>query len=260
MISNPGSAVPVAEGVAMLKPPETGRSRREQALDETESTPPVESAERSSKASLETPDAAETKLLDQLKRRDREVRAHEQAHAAAAGRHAVGGPVYEYQRGPDGRSYAVGGHVKLDTSPVAGDPEATLQKAGEIRRAAMAPAEPSAQDRQIAAEAAQMAVEARVDLQAQRAEESRQARKQEASAAAESDAQASAAAEASEASPDAGAANRAQAAAADADAGSDATGSVSESSAATPLGEMLRASGALPENQESTQAALDLLA
>lgn len=107
---------------------------------------------------------AEKKQLQQLKQRDREVRAHEQAHAAAAGSLANGAPSYDYQRGPDGQQYAVGGSVSIDTSEVSGDPQATLEKAQQIQRAALAPAEPSQQDRAIAAEAAAMAAEARAEL------------------------------------------------------------------------------------------------
>lgn len=91
--------------------------------------------------------------LRELRIRDREVRAHEQAHAAVAGSLARGGPSYDYQRGPDGRQYAVGGSVSIDTSAVSGDPKATLDKAQQIKRAALAPAQPSAQDRAVAAAA-----------------------------------------------------------------------------------------------------------
>ncbi len=106
----------------------------------------------------------EKKQLQELRARDAEVRAHEQAHAAAAGNLARGGPSYEYQRGPDGRLYAVGGEVQIDTAPVAGDPEATLRKAEQIQRAALAPAEPSSQDQAVAAQATAMAAQARAEI------------------------------------------------------------------------------------------------
>ena len=102
--------------------------------------------------------------LRELQQRDAEVRAHEQAHMAAAGQYASG-PHYTYQQGPDGRQYAVGGHVDIDTSEVPGNPEATKQKAEQIRRAATAPGDPSAQDKQVAAEASKMAAEASRELQ-----------------------------------------------------------------------------------------------
>ena len=79
---------------------------------------------------------AEQQKIEELKARDRDVRAHEQAHLAAAGAHSKAGPSYEYQRGPDNRQYAVGGEVQIDTSEVSGDPQATIRKAQTIRRAA----------------------------------------------------------------------------------------------------------------------------
>lgn len=116
---------------------------------------------------------AEQREIRSLSARDREVRAHEQAHAAVGGKHA-GSPVYEFVRGPDGVSYAVGGEVKISTSPVPGDPEATIAKAQQLRRAANAPAEPSSQDRQVAAAATRMEVEARAELRQEQLMESKQ--------------------------------------------------------------------------------------
>jgi len=106
----------------------------------------------------------ELDVVRQLAARDREVRAHEQAHVAAAGPYATGGPSYTYQTGPDGQRYAIGGEVGIDTSPVPGNPEATLRKARTILAAANAPAEPSAQDRAVAAAAASMMAQAQAEL------------------------------------------------------------------------------------------------
>jgi hypothetical protein len=92
--------------------------------------------------------------VEKLRRRDSEVRRHEQTHKAAAGQYASGGPTFEYQTGPDGRRYVVDGKVKIDTSEIEGDPQATIRKMQQVRRAALAPAQPSAQDRQVAAQAA----------------------------------------------------------------------------------------------------------
>lgn len=111
----------------------------------------------------------EQQEVRELAARDREVRAHEQAHANVGGRYA-GSPSYTYQRGPDGRQYAVGGEVSISTSPIPGDPEATIDKAQIVRRAALAPAEPSAQDRRVAAEATAIEQQARAELLAQRNE------------------------------------------------------------------------------------------
>lgn len=105
-----------------------------------------------------------------LASRDREVRAHEQAHAAVGGKYA-GAPRYEFERGPNGVNYAVAGSVRIDVSPVAGDPQATLDKMIVVQRAALAPAQPSSADRAIAARAAAQAAEARAELATQRAEQ-----------------------------------------------------------------------------------------
>ncbi len=113
---------------------------------------------------------AEQRQLQQLAERDREVRAHEQAHQAVGGQYA-GAVSLTYERGPDGKKYAIGGEVPIDTGKVANDPQATLDKAETIRRAALAPAEPSSQDRRVAAQAIQMALEARVEIQQQQQEQ-----------------------------------------------------------------------------------------
>ena len=113
----------------------------------------------------------EQREVEKLRDRDREVRAHEQAHVAAAGPYSRGGPQSEYERGPDDRRYAVGGEVSIDTSAVEGDPEATIQKARVVKRAALAPAEPSGQDRQVAAEAARLEAEARREIAQRNREE-----------------------------------------------------------------------------------------
>ncbi|MCF6284670.1 MAG: hypothetical protein L3K26_05735 [Candidatus Hydrogenedentes bacterium] len=114
-------------------------------------------------ASEELSEDAKKEVVD-LKRRDAEVRRHEQAHVAAAGRYANGGPQFEFTTGPDGRQYASGGEVSIDVSP-ASSPEATIQKAQVIRRAALAPAEPSGQDRSVANQASKLESEARRQLQ-----------------------------------------------------------------------------------------------
>ena len=113
----------------------------------------------------------EEQQVQKMKARDREVRAHEQAHKAAAGGLAQGGATYEYQTGPDGKQYAVAGEVKIDTSPVQGNPEATARKARQIQQAATAPAEPSAQDMQVAAQAFAMEQQANNEKREKDAEE-----------------------------------------------------------------------------------------
>lgn len=110
------------------------------------------------------------KVVDELKKIDRAVRSHEQAHLAAAGGLALGGPTYTLQYGPDGQAYAVAGEVSIDTSP-GRTPEETISKAKQIRAAALAPTDPSSQDRAVAAAAAQLETQAQQEL----AQQARQA-------------------------------------------------------------------------------------
>jgi SprA family protein len=124
-----------------------------------EKTSAEESAQRSPQ---------ELQQIQELKARDRVVRAHEAAHVAAGAGIVKGGATFSYQRGPDGVQYAIGGEVQIDTSKVAGDPQATAQKAEKIRAAALAPAQPSSTDQAVAARAAQMAIEARAEISQQR--------------------------------------------------------------------------------------------
>jgi hypothetical protein len=112
----------------------------------------------------------EAEEIRTLQLRDREVRAHEAAHAAAGGAYA-GSPRYTFERGPDGRTYATGGEVSIDISPIPGDPQATLQKAQQVRAAALAPAKPSGQDMKVAQKAQAMAADARIDISRQMAED-----------------------------------------------------------------------------------------
>lgn len=135
-------------------------------------------APRSSAAALSPVDSVEVSPeatraeLQRLAKRDSEVRAHERAHTAAAGAYATGGASFQYTTGPDGRRYATSGEVPIDVSPVPGDPDATIRKAETIRRAALAPADPSGQDMAIAADATRMAAEARTEKSAAREETS----------------------------------------------------------------------------------------
>ena len=105
----------------------------------------------------------EEKVVQDLKKRDAEVRTHEQAHKTAGGQYA-GSPAFEMTKGPDGQSYATGGHVNIDISAIPDDPQATLNKMMQIKSAALAPAEPSAQDLKVAAKADMVAAAARSEL------------------------------------------------------------------------------------------------
>ncbi|TNE61498.1 MAG: hypothetical protein EP335_16075 [Alphaproteobacteria bacterium] len=101
--------------------------------------------------------------VSRLSARDREVRAHEAAHASA-GQGFAGSPSFDYVRGPDGIPYAVGGHVQIDVREVPDNPSATIAKMEVVQRAALAPARPSGQDRAVAAAAAEKLREAERQL------------------------------------------------------------------------------------------------
>lgn len=105
----------------------------------------------------------EKKKVEELKKRDKEVRDHEQAHLAAAGGLAVGPAKYEYEQGPDGKRYAKSGEVPLSVSE-GKTPEETIQKAEQVKRAALAPNEPSSTDRKVANQADGMIAKAKQEL------------------------------------------------------------------------------------------------
>jgi len=128
------------------------------------------SAEAGPKRADGTPMAPdEIRLLDQLKQNDREVRQHEMAHQTVGGAYA-GGASYEYEVGPDGKRYAVAGEVPIDYGPVPNDPQATIEKMQTVIAAAMAPADPSPKDHQVAAQARQYLLEAKLEASMQRSE------------------------------------------------------------------------------------------
>ncbi|WP_345843651.1 putative metalloprotease CJM1_0395 family protein [Shewanella algae] len=105
--------------------------------------------------------------IDSLMKRDTQVRSHEQAHAAVGGIHA-GQPAFEFEKGPDGKRYAVEGEVQIDVSVVNGDPLATMAKMKQVYAAAMAPVDPSMADIRVAAEAMRKYNQAREDAGTQR--------------------------------------------------------------------------------------------
>jgi hypothetical protein len=145
---------------------------RDGELEPEPSTGAEENAGAAASGEAESPDgltAEERAVVAELQQIDRQGRAHEQAHLAAAGGLARG-VSFSFTTGPDGQQYAVGGEVSLDTSPVSGDPRATIQKAQQIRAAASAPANPSGQDRAVAAQASAMEQAARQELAEQQQE------------------------------------------------------------------------------------------
>ncbi|MDR2006454.1 MAG: hypothetical protein LBP78_04340 [Acidaminococcales bacterium] len=97
-----------------------------------------------------------------MRQTENKVIAHEQAHKSAGGRYA-GGISYDKSSGPDGRQYIVGGEVSIDMSGE-NTPQKTIAKMQIVRRAALAPADPSGQDRAVAAAASAKESSARQEL------------------------------------------------------------------------------------------------
>ncbi|MBH0056903.1 catalase [Pseudoalteromonas sp. SWXJZ94C] len=158
----------------------TVQQRDEESENSEASEQEAETVEKQESEQEEQLLKQEQSQIKELKTRDTEVRVHEQAHAAVGGQHA-GSPSYEYQRGPDGTNYAVGGEVQIDVSEVPGDPQATIDKMQTVRAAALAPAEPSGADRSIAANATQKLAAAQAELAQPESEEDDASNKVEAS-------------------------------------------------------------------------------
>ena len=76
------------------------------------------------------------RVLSKFKSIDANTRIHEQTHAILANTTT---PIqYNYQMGPDGKMYAVGGNVRLDTS-IPNNPKAAEQKLNELKKSATSP-------------------------------------------------------------------------------------------------------------------------
>lgn len=140
-----------------------GATDQATAEEQTASTPSVQSE-------LSELSEEELQLVDELQARDREVRNHERAHQTAGGG-LTGAVSYQYEDGPDGQRYAVGGEVSIDTS-MPEEPRAAIQRAQTIIGAALAPVQPSAQDYRVAAQARAALTVAQAELVAvQRAQQ-----------------------------------------------------------------------------------------
>lgn len=108
-------------------------------------------------------DQREKVKAQEMQKQDRQIRQHEQAHLAASGRIPIFGPIYQMEKGPDGRMYVTGGKVNFRMPP-AQSAQGKLELAQQLRTMALAPASPSAKDRSIAARAAQQINQARLEL------------------------------------------------------------------------------------------------
>lgn len=130
------------------------------------------SAGKENAESRQQQESADKQQIEELEARDKEVRAHEQAHSSVGGQYA-GSPSYEYQVGPNGRQYAVSGEVSIDISQES-SPEDTIRKMQQVKSAALAPTDPSPQDLRVASEATQRASEARREISQESAQQAQQ--------------------------------------------------------------------------------------
>jgi len=134
---------------------------------ENQATSGAESAGENKEAGTQELTPQQQSEVVQLKQRDEEVHAHEQAHQSA-GAGLTGAASYTYTTGPDGKRYATGGEVSIDASPVNNNPSQTISKMEKVIAAALAPADPSSQDRAVANAARGTMVSAEMALMQQR--------------------------------------------------------------------------------------------
>ena len=158
------------QSTAVAFPPVVEASATAALRDDEKTAPDEATAEGQAQHNSDSPvfadDALTPEELETIRKmvvRDREVRAHEAAHAAVGG-NLAGGATYTFSIGPDGGRYAVAGEVQIQLRMVPGDPQATLANAEKVKRAALAPAEPSAQDRRVAAAAMRIAQQAQAEI------------------------------------------------------------------------------------------------
>ena len=121
-----------------------------------------EAEKREASEKKEKADYKKDAQVKELENVQREVVEHEAAHQAAAGE-LGGGVSYSYTEGPDGKSYITGGEVPIKLKE-GRTPEETLRNMQKVQRAANAPADPSGQDRQVAAKAVALAAKARNEI------------------------------------------------------------------------------------------------
>lgn len=146
--------------------------RQEHALEEEGIKSSGTKDEKASKSDAEL-SSSEKQQLVELQQRDAEVRSHEAAHIAAGGAAVSGAASFTYQKGPDGKLYAVGGEVSISSSG-GNSPEEKIALARQIQAGALAPANPSPQDLKVASSAALMEAQARQELALEKSEEQKE--------------------------------------------------------------------------------------
>ncbi len=123
--------------------------------------------ESSSDSVLEDPEVLSEVMT--LQNNEDKVIAHERAHKSVGGEFA-GAASYGYTTGPDGKRYISSGEVSISI-PGSGEPQDLINALERVKQAAMAPADPSAQDQRVAASASSKVLSLRADLAKQRAQE-----------------------------------------------------------------------------------------
>lgn len=167
--ANPSEASSLVQASAAASTRAAGKTTSTSATDATATAgTQAASASKTDASQAKTPTGqplsdTQQKQVDELKKIDKDTRAHEQAHLAAAGGLAVSGANYKLTTGPDGKQYANGGDVSVDVSP-GRTPEETVRKARIIQAAALAPAGPSGQDFSVAAQARAMEMQAQAEI------------------------------------------------------------------------------------------------
>lgn len=170
-LGKPVAGLESAENKDQTLPPveesNAGEKARQKPNQKAEAVADKEDGKGKNRESPDELTEAEQQELRELAAIDREVRAHEAAHQAVGGSLA-GAASFRFAIGPDGARYAVGGEVPISIVTVSGDPQATIRNARQVHAAALAPAQPSAQDRNVALEAVQIIAQAQLDAVLQR--------------------------------------------------------------------------------------------
>ncbi len=158
-----GTGIKLPEDTVTLsgKQPDT-KSDQKSAEKTTDSPEPAQAkpkpGEKTTASGQSVEDPAVQAQIAKLKQTEEKVKAHEAAHKAVGGNLASSAS-YSYTRGPDGQSYITGGEVQIDMSD-GRTPQETVSRMQQVIRAALAPSDPSGQDRAVAAAAASRMAEA----------------------------------------------------------------------------------------------------
>jgi hypothetical protein len=147
--------------------PVTGRQGATGAATESGFAEAAEAIRGTGSNDLTPEEQAEVQKLRAI---DQRVRQHEAAHKAA-GAGVTGPATFTMVTGPDGRQYAVAGEVSITVNASLSNPQQAIQQLEQVKRAALAPADPSAADRAAAAAAEAALQQAKAALREQEEQE-----------------------------------------------------------------------------------------